>query len=96
MRSRRITFRLNTRVYHETARLSKAAGYKNISRYMQSLCILAIQNERRKTWVRDMANADPSLQDYLTNKMLDWPLDAKGIAEALKKMDRAKVSPKRL
>jgi len=86
MRSRKVDFRLTWRVYDELQRLSDDAGYKNVSRFLKGLCLKAIQDDRRKTWVRDIANADPKLQDFLIDKMLSWPTDTKRMIEVMRKI----------
>jgi hypothetical protein len=87
MRTREIRFRVTWQLYEELDKLCGEQGFKNISRYMTSLCLAAIQDKRRKTWVRGIANADPKLQDYLIDKMMSFPQDMEGMIEMIKRMD---------
>jgi len=94
MRSRQLSFRVTWKLYDELKGLSQKQGYKNLSRFLTALALLAIQDKRRKEWVRAIANADPKLQDYLIDRMLGFPTDLKGMLEMMKRLD-AQNSPRR-
>src|SRR4029077_6407752 len=93
MRSRQISFRVTWKLYDELDRLSRELGFKNLSRFMIGLALLAIQDHKRKTWLPGIANADPKLQDYLIDKVLEFPTDMKELETMLKRLDDAPRNP---
>lgn len=87
MRSRHISFRVPFPLYDALDALCVERGYKSISRLMIANCIIAIQNERRRIWVREIANASPKQQDYLIDKMLTFPTDMPAMLKLLGKLN---------
>jgi len=88
MRTHPESFRVPVRLHKELEKLRVAGGYKNLSRFWIGLGIRAVQDARRKVWVREIANADPNLRDYLIDQMLNFPLTAREIARVIKQMER--------
>jgi len=50
-------------------------------------CLLVVQNERRRIWVKEIANANANTQSYLIEQMLKFPLDLESSLKALRKLD---------
>jgi hypothetical protein len=99
MRTDRISFRILPEMRRELDGLAKLGQFKNLSRLMFALCIVAIQNDRRgqgfygprQSWVRDLANADPVDQDYVVRHMLNWPQEFSAMLAFMKKIDATKT-----
>lgn len=87
MRSKIVTFRIPWPLYNALKTLAKERKFRNLSRFLVGLCIIAVQNSRRTTWVAELSNANPKIQDYILDRMLKWPLDLKGMAEAIARMN---------
>jgi len=86
-RTRKISFHLNEEIYQATRILAREQGYKNLSRFWQGLGILAVQDWRRRIWVKDLSNSDPTTRDYLIRQMLKFPLDAKDMLKVVRRLD---------
>ena len=87
-RSRKISFRVTFKLYEELSRIGRERGYKNLSRFMIGLTLKAIQDSKRRVWIPGIANADPKVQDYLIDKVLEFPTDVKDLIKMLEKLDQ--------
>ena len=96
MRSRSRTVRLPFIVDDVLQQMCKESGYTDMSNCILGACIILIQNKRRETWVREVANAKPKLQDFLLEKMLSFPLHVPDMIEALKTLPAKRYAHKRL
>lgn len=90
MRSKVVSVRIPLLIYPKIEQYSKRKGYKNVSAYFVSRCFVSLQDERREKWVRDLANANRSLQDFLIEKMFEWPDDIHQMAKMLQQQHRPK------
>lgn len=88
MRSKMISFRLPWDLYDEMERIIKKRKFKNVSRFMFAICIMAIQDDRRRSWLFELANAKPSIQNYVVRHMLNWPLTLVEMMAVMRRIDK--------
>jgi hypothetical protein len=87
MRTHKESFRVPLVLHDALAKLAKDREFKNLSRFWVALGLLAVQDSRRPSWIKQIANADPNIRDYLIEQMLKFPLDIDGMIEVLRHMD---------
>jgi hypothetical protein len=87
MRTHKESFRVPLVLHDALTKLAKDREFKNLSRFWVALGLLAVQDSRRPSWIKQIANADPNTRDYLIEQMLKFPLDIDGMIEVLRHMD---------
>jgi hypothetical protein len=87
VRTHKESFRVPMVLHDALTKLAKDREFKNLSRFWVALGLLAVQDSRRPSWIKQIANADPNIRDYLIEQMLKFPLDIEGMIEVLQNMD---------
>lgn len=87
MRSKQMSLKLPWRVEEALRQICKEENYENFHSCVIGALIEKVQSHKRRSLVKSIAQANPKLQDYLLDKMFEFPLDAKGAAAVFRKGD---------
>ena len=88
MRSRRVSLRVPWPLADEMERICKEEEFQNTHACWIGAGVTFVQNNRRRSYVRVIANAKPRTQDYLLKHLFSFPTDLDGMVEYLKRLDK--------
>jgi hypothetical protein len=88
MRSRRVSLRVPWPLADEMEKICREEEFESTHACWIGAGIIFVQNHRRRSYVRVIANAKPKTQDYLLTHLFSFPADLKGMLETLARLDK--------